>query len=85
MLKRWDKNGAGMQIVCGDFNIDLLNDYLAAQITLENLMTAQGLDLVSSVYSSIYSIYSSIPLQLTRIKKLRSRIITASNWLQNIL
>ena len=61
MLKRWDKNGAGMQKVCGDFNIDLLNDYLAAQITLENLMTAQGLDLVSSVYSSIYSIYSSIP------------------------
>ena len=38
---------AGMQIACGDFNVDLLNEYLAARITLENLMTAQLLHLVS--------------------------------------
>ena len=42
-----DKNGEGMQIACGEFKIDLLNERLAARITLENLMTAQGLDLVS--------------------------------------
>ena len=30
-----------MQIACGDFNIDLLNENLAARITLENLMTVQ--------------------------------------------
>ena len=42
-----DKNGEGMQIACGDLNFDLLNETLAARITLKNLMTAQGLDLVS--------------------------------------
>ena len=48
MLKRcWKKNGEGMQIACGDFNIDLLNENLTARVTLDNLMTAQGLDLVS--------------------------------------
>ena len=75
-----DKNGAGMQIVCGDFNIDLLNEYLAARKTLEieNLMTAQGLDLVilrepiretATSSSCIDSVYSNIPVQLTRNKK----------------
>ena len=42
-----DKNGEGMQIACEDFHLDLLNETLAGRITLENLMTAQGLDLVS--------------------------------------
>ena len=73
-----DKNGEGMQIACGDFNIDLLNENLAARITLENLMTAQGLELVSlrqptretaTSSTCIDSIYSNIPVQLTQIKK----------------
>ena len=42
-----DKNGEGMQIACGHFNIYLLNETLAVRITSENLMTSQGLDLVS--------------------------------------
>ena len=67
-----------MQIACGDFNIDLLNENLAARITLENLMTAQGLELVSlrqptretaTSSTCIDSIYSNIPVQLTQIKK----------------
>ena len=71
-----DKSGEGMQIACGDFNIDLLNENLAARITLENLMTAQGLELVSlrqptretaTSSTCIDSIYSNIPVQLTQI------------------
>ena len=67
-----------MQIACGDFNFDLLNENLAARITLENLMTAQGLELVSlrqptretaTSSTCIDSIYSNIPVQLTQIKK----------------
>ena len=42
------KNADGLQIACGDFNIDLLNVSLAARVTLEYLMSSQGLDLVSS-------------------------------------
>ena len=81
-----DKNGEGMQIACGDFNIDLLNENLAARITLENLMTAQGLELVSlrqptretaTSSTCIDSIYSNIPVQLTQIKKQHSLTITA--------
>ena len=34
-------------VACGDFNIDLLNVYLAARETIEYLMSSQGLDLVS--------------------------------------
>ena len=72
-----NKNGDGTQIACGDCNIDFLNETLPARITLENLMTAKGLDLVSlrepsrkTAISStcIDSIYSNIPVQLTRVK-----------------
>ena len=72
-----DKNGEGMQIAGGDFNIDLLNESLAAR-TLKNLMTVQGLDLVSlreptretaTCSTCIDSIYNNIPVQLTLIKK----------------
>ena len=67
-----------MQIACGDFNIDLLNENLAARITLEKFKTAQGLELVSlrqptretaTSSTCIDSIYSNIPVQLTQIKK----------------
>ena len=67
-----------MQIACRDFNVDLLNENLAARITLENLMTNQLLHLISlreptrktAVSSTcIDSIYSNIPVQQTRIKQ----------------
>ena len=71
-----DKNGESMQIACGEFSFDLLNKTLAARISLENLMTVQGLNLVSlrdptreTSSTCINSIYSNIPVQLTRIKK----------------
>ena len=70
-----DENGAGMHIICGDLNIDLVNEYLSARIILETLMTAQGLGLISlrepiretaSSSTCIVPVYSNIPLQLTR-------------------
>ena len=72
------KNGDGLQIACGDFNIDLLNVSLAARVTLEYLMTSQGLDLVSlreptretaTTSTCIDLIYSNAPVQRSQIVK----------------
>ena len=72
-----DKNGDVMQVACGDFNTDLLNEHTAARTTLETLMTGQGLDLVGlpgptretvTSRTSIDFIYSIIPVQLSQIK-----------------
>ena len=72
------KNGDGLQIACGDFNIDLLNVSLAARVTLEYLMSSQGLDLVSlreptretaASSTCIDSIYSNVPVQRSLIVK----------------
>ena len=73
-----EKNGDGLQIACGDFNIDLLNVSLAARVTLEYLMSSQGLDLVSlreptretaTSSTCIDSIYSNVPVQRSEIQK----------------
>ena len=73
-----DKNGNGLQIVCGDFNTDLSNENLAARVTFENMMNSQGLDLVSlreptretsTSSACIDAIYSNFSLQRSQIVK----------------
>ena len=71
-----DKNGNGLQIVCGDFNTDLLNENLGARVTFENMMNSQGLDLVSlreptretaTSSTCIDAIYSNFSVQRSQI------------------
>ena len=73
-----DKNGNGLQIVCGDFNTDLINENLGARVTFENMMNSQGLDLVSlreptretaTSSTCIDDIYSNFPVQRSQILK----------------
>ena len=71
-----DKKGNGLQIVCGDFNTDLLNENLGARVTFENMMKSQGLDLVSlreptrktaTSSTCIDAIYSNFSVQRSQI------------------
>ena len=71
-------NSGGLQIACGDFNIDMLNENLATRVSLEYLMYSQGLDLVSlreptretaTSGTCIDSIYSNITVQRSQIEK----------------
>ena len=73
-----DKNGNGLQIVCGDFNTDLLNENLGARVTFENMMNSQVLDLVSlreptretaTSSTCIDAIYSNVSVQRSQILK----------------
>ena len=36
-----DKNSNGLQIVCGDFNTDVLKENLGARVTFENMMNSK--------------------------------------------
>ena len=71
-------NSGGLQIACGHFNIDMVNENLATRVSLEYLMYSQGLDLVSlreptretaTSGTCIDSIYSNITVQRSQIEK----------------
>ena len=73
-----ETNGGGLQVACGDFNIDMLNENQAARVSLEYLMYSQGLDLVSlreptretaTSGTCIDSIYSNISVLRSQIEK----------------
>ena len=71
-------NSSGLQIACGDINIDMLNENLATRVSLEYLMYSQDLDWVSlreptretaTSGTCIDSIYSNITVQRSQIEK----------------
>ena len=80
-----------MQITCRDFDIDLLNENIAARKTLETLMTVENFDLVCLLEAnrqtvasstSIDSIYSNVFVLASQMKKkVFSLIVSAYKYL----
>ena len=71
----------GLQIACGDFNIDMLYENLATRVSLEYSLYSRGFDLVSlreptretaTSGTCIDSIYSNIAVQRSQIEKTTS-------------
>ena len=50
-------NGCGLQIACGGFNIDMLNENLATRVLLEYLMYSQRREIERTYTRNIYIWY----------------------------